>query len=658
MKMTKRSISLLMALVMMLTLIPVSAMAATKDNPTITGILEYKQGSVDYRYDDDYFANSAYDYSDDLAEASMGLTLASANGTSEDYSKAPDVLEGYLSSLGFKNFEANEAFTTKPGRDTCGVGIAYKKTRINGEKYTIVAVGIRGAEYESEWASNVKLGRTGDHTGFAEAANISYDYLLQYMKKHTEITGKVKIWAGSHSRGAITANMFAGKLDKFVYNGGKLSKNATLSLDDIYVYCYEPPMGVDVTKTQTSYAGIYNNIHNLINRGDLVTYVGMKELGFSRYGVDHYLPTPSDDSNYEAYRDAALAEYGEFGSGLYYNVVKIFVDTWHNVTVTPNGTAKTILKTSNGTAQNQVQFLEHLSKVLTDEVGSRDYYYEHMEDGLYELMGTLNYVLNGSSMDDFLADLSENMSANASTIIFNALNNKTGLMKEMEELVMQSLRNVGAAEYDADQVNKLVKGIVDFVSKLAKDYPDETATLVLNLVTIISCHIAEYELGWLRALPDGYLADQTTQTNPFTDVKKTSDYYGSVSYLYNHAYMIGSNSQFYPNQSLTKAQLATVIYRMAGRPAVQGGAESYLDNPTGDYSATVAKAIAYCDSQGYVTGKSSLVYGAEEAVTEAEASEALNLYLAENGGTGTLSAGSDSTITRGEFADLVAEALT
>ena len=652
--MKKRIISLLLALAMIATMVP-AAFAAGNNHKTITGSFEYAQGTVDYVYDDDYFAGSGYDYSDDLARSTCGLALAAANGDVDDYAEAGDVITGYLEACGFSNIQCNDGFLNKPTRDSSGIAIGSKKVTLNGKKYTILALGIRGAEYEAEWAANVNVGASGDHAGFAAAANDAYAYLKQYLKENN-ITGNIKIWTGSHSRGAITANMLAGRIDKLLYQGKQLTSSTTLTMDDMYIYCYEPPLGVDSSKLDVPYAGIYNNIQNIVNRGDIVTYVAPALMGFGRYGVDHYIPAPTD-ANYEALKDAAFEEYDSFGSGLYYIMDKVFVDTWHNVTVTPNGTAKNILKTTNGTAQTQIEFIEHLMPILVSEIGTRQDFVDNDQEDLMELLGCLMYVTGGDSLQEFLLDLASNISDNAATLVYDMVNNREeSLGIQLENLILQSLKNVGAAEYDADQVNTMVKGLVKFLMKLASDYPDETATLVLNLLTIVSTHILEYNMCWLRVLPDGYMNDQVDARSvmPFTDVVKGDDIYDSVAYCYEHAYMVGQTSQFYPDRNLTRSQLATVIYRLAGKPQVTCLTDAYTDQPMEQYSGIVARAIAYCDEAGYVTGESSSYYGGEETVTYAEAMAALNAFYEDTTGSGVTDGGNSSTITRGEFADVVA----
>ena len=39
---------------------------------------------------------------------------------------------------------------------------------------------------------------------------------------------------------------------------------------------------------------VYENIHNIVNTNDLVTYVAFDSWDFARYGVDRVVPTKGD----------------------------------------------------------------------------------------------------------------------------------------------------------------------------------------------------------------------------------------------------------------------------------------------------------------------------------------------------------------------------
>lgn len=644
----KKLVSILLTLTMVLTLVPLTVFAKSGDNETITGTFTYTQGTVEFTYDDDMFANSAYEYSSDLAAKSGFLMLASAGYEEGTYADASSVAEDYLAQCGYTHFETNDIFNEKPGRDTFGIAAAYKETVIDGEEYTILALCFRGAGYEAEWASNMKVGLSGDHQGWSESSQIAYDFILDYMDRHPEITGKVKVWAASHSRGAITANMTGAKLDDLVSSGGQLSDSTTLALEDIYVYCFEPPLAVDASKTTGANAAKYNNIHNLVNRTDLVVYLFPSQMGFSRYGVDHYLPSASDE-DYEAYTEATMENYDSWGEGLYYYLVKLQAREFYNVAVTPTGTVNTILSKTEGTESQKVYFLDRLSRILTEVFGGRDGYYNNYQADLYEFMGTINSALGGDTLSEFIDILAADISANASAILFDALNNREdSLLILMEDLVLDSLKKAGCSEYDAEQVNAMVKNLIPMLINLAVEYPDDTATLLVNLVSIIGNHIAEWEMAYLNVLPEDYMDKQQEELkySPYTDVTRDSEYYDAVTYTRTKGLMVGSNTLFYADDNITKAQLCTVLWRLAGQPEANADSLAYQDISEKPMGTTEYTAVVWAVSEGIVSADSALRFGTKSSVT----GEEMNAALDALGYEGTADSG---TLTRGQVAEAI-----
>ena len=53
---------------------------------------------------------------------------------------------------------------------------------------------------------------------------------------------------------------------------------------------------------------VYENIHNIVNTNDLVTYVAFDSWDFARYGVDRVVPTKGD-ANYLNYKAKMLNEF-------------------------------------------------------------------------------------------------------------------------------------------------------------------------------------------------------------------------------------------------------------------------------------------------------------------------------------------------------------
>ena len=72
-------------------------------------------------------------------------------------------------------------------------------------------------------------------------------------------------------------------------------------------------------------------------------------------------------------------------------------------------------------------------------------------------------------------------------------------------------------------------------------------------------------------------ANADSAKTPFADVEKGSWYEGAVAYAYENGLISGtSESEFSPDIALSRAQLVTIIWRMAGEPAADK--KTTLDN--------------------------------------------------------------------------------
>ncbi len=85
----------------------------------------------------------------------------------------------------------------------------------------------------------------------------------------------------------------------------------------------------------------------------------------------------------------------------------------------------------------------------------------------------------------------------------------------------------------------------------------------------------------------------------FNDVSKTDWFYDAVNYCVNNDLMNGvGNRSFAPNNTLTRAMVVTVLYRLAGSPEVEEAA-SYKDVAS---DAWFADAVAWAEANEIVTG--------------------------------------------------------
>lgn len=103
-----------------------------------------------------------------------------------------------------------------------------------------------------------------------------------------------------------------------------------------------------------------------------------------------------------------------------------------------------------------------------------------------------------------------------------------------------------------------------------------------------------------------------SKENPFKDVKETSHYFNAV--LWAAERNIISGDTFNPDAAVTRAQVATFLYRNAGSPAVAASA-SFTDVPADAY---FAKPVAWVAAQGITSGKKDNTFQPDSACTRGQ----------------------------------------
>ena len=341
---SKRILALFVLLAQLLALLPVlSPRAQATDatapetpalNKTIVGTVNFQSfnflgdnasGSdgVDYSstfyYSDDYFSPSAIhetttaylkwsDLSDDeMSLASMSFDFATAayatnvgnvkTATSQtwantDYSDKAKNARDLLTACGFDGFEAY-GYDHAPTNDSIAYVIAHKTITVWDEtvnanrEFTLIAVGVRGAGYGAEWASNVTIGDTatnklpanGRHWGFDNAAAEICSAIQTYLSDHN-ITQDAKYWITGFSRAGATANLVAG----YVTDGAASTYHTRQQ--DVFGYTWECPQAASTNENALN----YKNIHNIINAMDAVPKVSPDAFKHQRLGVDYVMP--------------------------------------------------------------------------------------------------------------------------------------------------------------------------------------------------------------------------------------------------------------------------------------------------------------------------------------------------------------------------------
>jgi len=110
--------------------------------------------------------------------------------------------------------------------------------------------------------------------------------------------------------------------------------------------------------------------------------------------------------------------------------------------------------------------------------------------------------------------------------------------------------------------------------------------------------------------------DLTKYELPYEDVAENEWFYDAVEYAYYADIMNGvKTTVFAPKSNTTRAQIATVLYRMAGAPSVEG-----LNNPFTDVAedAWYYEAVVWGVNNGVIKGTSDTTFTPERDVTREE----------------------------------------
>jgi len=342
----KKTISIILVLVQLIAILPLGmteAKAADGQSPilnqTIVGTVDfqsfnflgdnaYGSDGVDYSatfyYTDDYFSPSAIntkangktaDWDDlsanELSLASCSIDFAVASMTSahgdvlkatdrtwdnSDYTDKDKNIKAFLTTCGFTNIEPSATMRIRPTNDSIAYTIASKPITVwdeasgTNKRFTLVAVGVRGAGYGQEWASNVTIGTAGNganvvrHRGFDESAQTVCEAVRDYLSAHG-ITENVKYWVTGFSRSAAVANLTAGYLSDDP-NAYHTRGRTDAGCADVYAYTWEAPQAASTSENALH----YRNIHNIINAMDAVPKASPGSFNHQRLGIDYRMP--------------------------------------------------------------------------------------------------------------------------------------------------------------------------------------------------------------------------------------------------------------------------------------------------------------------------------------------------------------------------------
>lgn len=109
----------------------------------------------------------------------------------------------------------------------------------------------------------------------------------------------------------------------------------------------------------------------------------------------------------------------------------------------------------------------------------------------------------------------------------------------------------------------------------------------------------------------------------FTDVKGNEWYAESVSYVFDNKLMLGtSENRFSPLLKVTRAQMAQILWNLAGNPSVDGETD-YVDVQKGKW---YNNPIDWVSTVGVMTGYGNQTFGPDDSITREQLAKVLHNY--------------------------------
>ncbi len=114
---------------------------------------------------------------------------------------------------------------------------------------------------------------------------------------------------------------------------------------------------------------------------------------------------------------------------------------------------------------------------------------------------------------------------------------------------------------------------------------------------------------------------------PFTDVNAYDWYYNSVKYVYANNMMSGTDTTiFSPNITTTRAMIVTILHRLDGKPAAT--ASNFMDVEQNQY---YTNAVAWASANGIVSGYGNGNFGPNDTITREQMAAILYRYAQYKG---------------------------
>lgn len=110
---------------------------------------------------------------------------------------------------------------------------------------------------------------------------------------------------------------------------------------------------------------------------------------------------------------------------------------------------------------------------------------------------------------------------------------------------------------------------------------------------------------------------------PFSDVRIADWFYNDVKYVYEKGMMSGTAADvFAPNATTTRAMIVTILYRLEGSPAVTG-TSAFVDVPVGQW---YTDAVNWAAANQIVKGTSATTFAPNDSITREQMAAILYRY--------------------------------
>ncbi len=509
-----------------------------KKKPSIIkGTVRFADGNLkqdretEYYYSDDYFRRNAAILNPHLRTMSYALCMACFPSTEAvDYDRVYRNAEKLLTDLGFSDFTPNEDYKKKPTVDTLGMLLAHKVIEDGGEKCSLIVMGLRGADYGDEWASNLLLGEKGPAVGFNDCMKYADTFLCTYLEKiENKLCRKVKYWITGYSRVGGVSNLLGARLDKY-------AKAYRTDTGNIFVYTFEAPAPASKEDRRP-----YPSIHNTVNPHDIVPKLAPEVWGFKRYGVDDTVFPDIHSEEYEEVIGEVQERVAAMNPDLDYDPKRfqpVYLET-RTKTMPPHDRNNKKHYDEWWYNAKQDEFLERFmvfigKKISHPEDGDdptdrerRARFVETYQSAFSEFA---RFYLGGSEeergeMMKVVQKIgSEDFKGSKLTRLYLMLwrNNEKSIHKA-EEFMKKTVRNrivndpeIGLDGHNLTAFFDSVENLLYYVLKCAsydarRHALSYVSTLLTNGKTIILGHFPEVVMSWLQTLDSYYHKDMTDQ---------------------------------------------------------------------------------------------------------------------------------------------------